>query len=188
MGNSFNVKAYRRKEIDICNAKDFEVGDVIFVGCNFATCMKITKKGYALFIFDDYLDEAYPMNADDTNEGGYQESDLRKWLQGQADDILGDLKNSVVPFKNGDLLRIPYAEELFGDIDWVEPSGKTQWELMKHRKNRIAERTGDPYEWGWLANKVKDSAAYFALVYTSGPAAYANASGSRGVRPVFRLG
>ena len=94
----------------------------------------------------------------------------------------------MVPFKNGDLLRIPYAEEFFGDIDAYEPSGKKQWPLMKDRKNRIAIREGEPYEWGWLQNKVKFSAAYFAGVDGLGDTDYAGASGTRGVRPVFRLG
>ena len=94
----------------------------------------------------------------------------------------------MVPFKNGDLLRIPYAEEFFGDDDDYEPSGKKQWPLMKDRKNRIAIREGEAYEWGWLQNKVKSSSAYFADVSYYGHATYGDASTSTGVRPVFRLG
>lgn len=94
----------------------------------------------------------------------------------------------MVPFKNGDLLRIPYAEEFFGDVDNYEPSGKKQWLLMKDRKNRIAIREGEAYEWGWLQNKVKSSSAFFAYVNGHGNSDYYHASNSRGVRPVFRLG
>ena len=93
----------------------------------------------------------------------------------------------MVPFKNGDLLRIPYAEEFFGDIDSYEPSGKKQWSLMKDRKDRIAIREGEAYEWGWLQNKLKSSGADFAIVADRGDPAYADASDSDGVRPVFRL-
>ena len=93
----------------------------------------------------------------------------------------------MVPFKNGDLLRIPYAEEFFGDIDSYEPSGKKQWSLMKDRKDRIAIREGEAYEWGWLQNKLKSSGANFAIVSSDGDPNYANASVSHGVRPVFRL-
>lgn len=94
----------------------------------------------------------------------------------------------MVPFKNGDLLRIPYAEEFFGDVDGYESSGKKQWPLMTDRKNRIAIREGEAYEWGWLQNKLEFSSARFALVGGDGTAAYGHASNSGGVRPVFRLG
>ena len=94
----------------------------------------------------------------------------------------------MVPFKNGDLLRIPYAEEFFGDVDGYESSGKKQWPLMTDRKNRIAIREGEAYEWGWLQNKLEFSSAYFALVSNNGLTNYNYASYSHGVRPVFRLG
>lgn len=94
----------------------------------------------------------------------------------------------MVPFKNGDLLRIPYAEEFFGDVDGYESSGKKQWPLMTDRKNRIAIREGEAYEWGWLQNKLEFSSAYFAYVAYDGSATCRDASDSGGVRPVFRLG
>lgn len=94
----------------------------------------------------------------------------------------------MVPFKNGDLLRIPYAEEFFGDVDGYESSGKKQWPLMTDRKNRIAIREGEAYEWGWLQNKLEFSSAYFAYVDGLGDTNYYGASNSSGVRPVFRLG
>lgn len=94
----------------------------------------------------------------------------------------------MVPFKNGDLLRIPYAEEFFGDVDGYESSGKKQWPLMTDRKNRIAIREGEAYEWGWLQNKLEFSSAHFAYVGGSGLTDSNYASNSGGVRPVFRLG
>ena len=68
-----------------------------------------------------------------------------------------------------------------------EPSGKKQWPLMEDRKNRIAIREGEAYEWGWLQNKLKSSGAYFARVSHYGLATYHGASYSDGVRPVLRL-
>ena len=94
----------------------------------------------------------------------------------------------MVPFKNGDLLRIPYAEEFFGDVDGYESSGKKQWPLMTDRKNRIAIREGEAYEWGWLQNKLEFSSAAFAYVSHDGATNSDGASNSNGVRPVFRLG
>ena len=103
-------------------------------------------------------------------------------------EIFSSVREMMVPFENGDLLRIPYVEELFGNDDYYEPSKKKQWALMKDRRNRIASRKDDEYEWGWLQNKVKSSAAFFAFVSDCGAANCGNASASIGVRPVFRLG
>lgn len=128
------------------------------------------------------------MNYENTNEGGYEASDLRKELQKNSVlEIFDPVREKMVPFKNGDLLRIPYAEEFFGDVDSYEPSGKKQWPLMEDRKNRIAIREGEAYEWGWLQNKLKSSGSYFAIVGNNGYASYYGASDSFGVRPVLRL-
>lgn len=182
------MKVLRKQEVSIQTTSEFKVGDQIRIGKYTATCQKVTRKG-ALFLLDQYLDEAYKMNRENTNEGGYVASDLRKELQKNSVlEIFDSVREMMVPFKNGDLIRIPYAEEFFGDVDSYEPSGKKQWPLMKDRKNRIAIREGEPYEWGWLQNKLKSSGPYFACVSHVGSAAYYDASVSSGVRPVFRLG
>lgn len=182
------MKALRKQEVSIQAAGEFKVGDQIEIGKYTATCQKVTKKG-ALFLLDQYLDEPFKMNRENTNEGGYEASDLRTELQKNSVlAIFESVRNMMVPFKNGDLLRIPYAEEFFGDVDGYESSGKKQWPLMTDRKNRIAIREGEAYEWGWLQNKLEFSSAYFALVLYFGSTNYSDASNSGGVRPVFRLG
>ena len=182
------MEALRNRKVTIQTAGEFKVGDRIRVGKYTATCQKVTKKG-ALFLLDQYLDEPFKMNRENTNEGGYEASDLRTELQKNSIlEIFDSVREMMVPFKNGDLLRIPYAEEFFGDDDDYEPSGKKQWPLMKDRKNRIAIREGEAYEWGWLQNKVKSSSASFAYVDGRGIPTYYGASNSVGVRPVFRLG
>ena len=156
------MKALRKQEVSIQAAGEFKVGDQIEIGKYTATCQKVTKKG-ALFLLDQYLDEPFKMNRENTNEGGYEASDLRTELQKNSVlAIFESVRNMMVPFKNGDLLRIPYAEEFFGDVDGYESSGKKQWPLMTDRKNRIAIREGEAYEWGWLQNKLEFSSAYFA--------------------------
>ncbi len=182
------MKALRKQEVYVRTANEFKVGDQIEVGKYTATCQKVTRKG-ALFLLDQYLDTAYQMNSRNTNEGGYEASALRKELQ--KEEVLGifdSVREMMIPFKNGDLLRIPYAEEFFGNIDTYESSGKKQWALMKERRNRIADREGGDYEWGWLQNKVKSSGSYFARVSNYGTSDYSGASTSLGVRPVFWLG
>ena len=156
------------------NTKGLEimVGDQIHVSKYTATCQKITQAG-ALFLLDQYLDQAYPMNAEDSNRGGYEASDLRKTLQSEEVlKIFAEYRDRMQPFDNGDLLRIPFFGEIFGkeDANYFEPDDCEQWPLMKDRKNRIAFRDNS-WEWGWLQNKRKGSAAYFCNVYNHGDAA-----------------
>ena len=48
------------------------------------------------------------MNKDNTNEGGYENSDLRKNLNGEILEQYPDkIRKRMVAFENGDLLRIP---------------------------------------------------------------------------------
>lgn len=58
---------------------------------------------------------------------------------------------------------------------------------MKERANRVAERKGESYEWGWLQNKYVQSATDFCYVGADGIADYWGASNSVGVRPAFLI-
>lgn len=179
------MQVLRKQNLEV---NHFIIGDQIPVGKYTATCQKVTD-GKAIFLLDQYLDKAYQMNRTDTNKGGYEKSDLRSALKNaDIDESFMDIKDYMIPFENGDLLRIATVGEMFGynnnryDMDDTE-----QWELMKERKNRIAIRKDEPYEWGWLQNTVKGSSASFAFVNGYGTAAYYGASDSLGVRPVFQL-
>lgn len=169
-------------------SKEILTGDQIQVKKYTATCQIITPKG-ALFLLDQYLDQAYPMNEENTNRGGYEASDLRKKLQ--SADILAlfeDYRDRMQPFDNGDLLRLPFFGEIFGSegAEYFEPDGCEQWPLMQDRKNRIAFRN-NAWEWGWLQNKRKGSATYFCFVHNHGDALGWGASNSLGVRPAFLI-
>ena len=172
--------------------KEIVVGDQILVslaelGDFTATAHKITDKG-VLFIFDDYV-TSRPMNNKNTNKGGYEKSDLKKWIDCVLLEAFPEeLKNRIAD------LSIPTVGELFGhDDEWnnehFEPDTDEQLLLMKERRNRVAYLNNE-WEWGWLRNATKEefSAAYFAIVTSLGDAACNNASYARGVRPVFRLG
>ena len=81
---------------------------------------------------------------------------------------------------------------MFGHDDWynsgaVEPDNCEQWPPMKERANRIAEREGESYEWGWLQNIRQGSAPAFCSVANNGHAGGWDASGSIGVRPAFLI-
>lgn len=178
------MKIERMTEIE---TSDIEVGDRIHVDHYTATCQEITPKG-ALFLMDQYLDKPMAMNRNNSNKGGYEKSDLRRELQ--SVDVLklfSGIREWMVPFDNGDLLRIPFFGEIFGqeNAEYFETDGCEQWKLMKDRKNRLAFRQNS-WEWGWLQNK-KKGASIFASVSNLGYCNYYNASISRGVRPVFMI-
>lgn len=180
-----SIDVYRKT---LTKTTEIQTGDQIRVSHYTATCQTVTPKG-ALFLLDQYLDEAYPMNGKNTNKGGYGESDLRETLRSKEIlDLFDDWGDRMVPFDNGDLLRIPFFGEIFGqeDAEYFEPDGCEQWELMKDRKNRIAFRQ-NCWEWGWLQNKRKGSATNFAYVYFHGNAGSGSASYSVGVRPAFLI-
>ena len=182
------MKALRQTEIE---TNEFRVSDQIRVGHYTATCQKLVGEGLALFLLDQYLDKPMQMNRKNTNAGGYDGSDLRKELNsGKILDEFAPLE--LAPFENGDLLRLPFYGEMFGHDDWynsgaVEPDDCEQWPLMKERANRIAERKGESYEWGWLQNIRQGSATNFCYVDGVGYAGAWLASSSIGVRPAFLI-
>ena len=167
---------------------DIHVGDRIRVGKYTATCQEITSIA-AIFLLDQYLDKPMAMNRKNTNKGGYEESDLRETLRSKEIlDIFKDIRDYMVPFDNGDLLRLPFASELFGDKlpSWCEPDGHEQWPIMQDRRNRLALRCED-YEWGWINNKTKSSSTHFCAVSGNGTFTHWDASNVLGVRPVFKI-
>lgn len=178
------MKVERLIEIETA---DPQIGDKIHIDHYTATCQTVTPKG-ALFLLDQYLDRAYQMNRANTNKGGYAESDLRKALQSdEVLDIFAGIRDYMVPFDNGDLLRLPFAGELFDKLpSWCEPDDHKQWPLMTDAHNRTASRCGDP-EWGWLANTFRDTSTSFCLVNNYGNADGWDASVVVGVRPVFLI-
>lgn len=178
------MKVKRVTEVDTMYPK---IGDQISVDHYTATCQTATPKG-AIFMLDQYLDEPMVMNQRDTNVGGYAESDLRKALQNdEVLNIFSDIRDYMVPFDNGDLLRIPFAGELFEELpSWCEQDGHEQWPLMQDRHNRLASRCGD-YEWGWINNKAESSSTDFCRVDSYGHVDGWIASIVIGVRPVFQI-
>lgn len=140
-----------------------------------------------MFIFDEYITRR-PMNSKNTNKGGFEKSELKKWM----DTVLlmafpEELRDKIYG------LTLPTVGQIVGHEDeWdnnnLESDTDEQLPLMKERKNRVAYFKNDS-SWGWLRNTTKEevSSAYFAYVNTYGYTAYAGASGSYGVRPEFWL-
>lgn len=171
------------------------VGDQIIVklsgfGKFTATAQRVTDKGI-LFLFDEVI-ARHPMNETninynkDTNEGGFDKSDMCRWL-----------RETVLPAFPEKLrtrireITLPTYGEIFGHDDFYEnfePDNDEQFELMKRRGNRVCDFEDD-WCWWWLRNATKRSvsSACFATVGSHGGASYSAASNSPGVRPEFWL-
>ncbi len=144
-----------------------------------------------IFCFADCLAKEYSMNEQNANTGGWDASDLRKKLNGEIlDRFPRKIRKLLLPFENGDLLRLPTEKEIFGSnpCGEDEPESVSQWKPMKQRKNRMASQgLNGGWEWYWLQNRVPNSAALFAAVNGDGRANCGNASAAHGVRPVVKI-
>ena len=171
--------------------KDAEVGDkttikLVGLGEFTVTVHKVTDDKVML-IFDDYVTKR-PMNESSTNNGGFEASDLNKWLHTE---FIKALPYSIRARLTD--VTIPTVGEMFGwDDEWdrnhFEADNDKQLPLMKQRRNRVAYYDNE-CEFGWLRNATKKefSSAYFAFVLYDGYTGYYDASDSRGVRPEIWL-
>ena len=137
-----------------------------------------------LFLLDDCLNEARAMNKSGSTKGGYEESDLRKWLNTIDLTMPEKLLNKMTPLEHGDFLSLLDMKETFGlDTDYNPVPGQIPW--LKDRRHRVADRRGEDYEYCWLRDVV--SGASFANVNAVGNANSYNASNTSGVRPCFKI-
>ena len=144
-----------KHEYDFSKTK---VGDKITVnlkelGKFKATAHEVTDNN-VLFIFDDYIAER-PMNERPTNKGGYEKSDLKKWIDTYLYSLFPlELRKRIVE------LTIPSVGQVVGwENEWnkehFEADDDEQLPLMKLRKNRVAYFNNE-CEWGWLRNAIKN--------------------------------
>lgn len=177
------------------NTDVFEIGDIIrfnLTDGEYVEAMAMKKEDDGMiFLLVDCLAHEEPMNEECSNLGGYDGCDLRVKLN---DGILSrfpvEIREQMVAFPNGDFLRLPTEREMFGCNTYGEneESNVEQWKPMELRRNRIAfQGHNGAWEWYWLQNKRKNSAALFAGVYLRGFANYSHASDASGVRPAFKI-
>lgn len=193
------MKVYRTSEV-LAGGK-YEVGDIVGYTMEdgeeveaLAVKEEFDKHGNLCMVFMllDCLKEECRMNRDDTNDGGYEESYLREQLNTEyLERFPASLRLNMVPFENGDLLRIPTEREIFGENRYgeEEPDTVEQFDAMKKRRNRIAlDGSNGETQAYWLQNKRVRSVSYFCYVDSYGHASdYLYASYSFGVRPLYRI-
>ena len=184
------VKRMVKTNVDI-----FQIGDIIkfkLTDGEKVQAMAVQQENDGmLFCLVDCLADEYSMNDTNINEGGYENSDLRKKLNTEIiARFPADIKAMMVPFGDEDFLRLPTEKEIFGENyygEYESPYVK-QWKPMKQRRNRITfQGKNGNWEWYWLQNKCRESVAYFAVVSLVGNANASGASNPYGGRLVFKI-
>lgn len=179
----------------VLDGQEFKIEDTIAFTLNDgetveALAVKQEEDGVT-FITVDCLRKEYPLNDSRGKYTGYENSSLRAKLNGEIlDRFPEEVRSRMVPFENGDLLRIPTEREMFGENAYgeEEPDSVEQFEPMKLRRNRIAfQGHNGAFEWYWLQNRSVYSATTAARVSGYGYANTAGASASLGVRPLFKI-
>lgn len=142
---------------------------------------------WVLLMFDSYITKR-PMNENGRNEGGYEKSDLKKWIDVK---LFNQFPEEFRKRMFG--LTILTIGEMFG---WSDRVTSIQYELdadeqlpyMEQERNRCTH-LNDCIIYGWLQNASKPtwSTACFASVDMNGDLCRFNASYSGGVRPRFWL-
>lgn len=184
------MKVIRKTEID---TENYKVGDMINFKLNDgeeveAIAVKQEDDGM-IFYFVDAIGKEHRMNRSDINIGGYENSELRKYLNSE---ILSrfpiEIREKMIVFDNGDFLRLATKYEIFGVMYFTDDNSKNleQWEPMKYYRNRIAFRGNnsgilDTY---WLQNSKSN---YFGSLNSNGIITCTHASNYYGIRPAFKM-
>lgn len=138
-----------------------------------------------------------------TNEGGWKDSAMRKWLN---EDVLPrlpkELQAMVVPrtirqkingeeVQTQDKLWLPSFTEMFGAeaaAEWTTGDlGDEQFELFDSERSRVKEVPGRGTWWYWLRSPDGSDSAYVCSVNSNGNADYDAASYAYGVAFGFCL-
>lgn len=158
------------------------------------------ESGKIYFVMHDCLKEKKPMNKDWTNKGGWEKSDMRKYLNEEVIELLPDeLKAVIKPTKivqvwnkrqeTEDKLFLLSRTQVFGKngVNELTDLNDSQIDIFKNQRAWVKElgSYGTLYSW-WLRSPNSSNSDTFCSVYTDGtPYNYFGASYSFGVAPAF---
>jgi hypothetical protein len=147
------------------------------------TVVHTTPDGKIIFNFEEILFYS-AINAKSTNNGGFKESALCKYLNIQFLGALNPIRDVLTKNRDGNLVTLPTRLEVFGSDEDDDESGDSNWEeqprqfeYFKKIKNRIRFKDNDT-NWWWLSTAA--GSTYFAFVYYNGGAGYNYASATAG--------
>ena len=158
------------------------------------------ESGKIYFVMHNCLKESKPMNRKWTNEGGWEESDMRRYLNEEVIELLPDeLREIIKPTKivqiwdgkrreTEDKLFLLSRTQAFGkdkQYKEIEPDD-SQIDIFKSPRGRVKESEGReiPAYW-WLRSPYSSYSSNFCYVYTDGTVYISYAYISNGVAPAF---
>lgn len=165
-----------------------------------------TYAGCVDFIAKDLILTMKQQHTTDTNAGGWDGSDLKKWLNETfytylPDDLKAvitarDIKASAGSQSSSILstsckIWLPAEYELFGKTTYAattEAANLKQYPIFTDNTSRVKHLgpTGAA-TWYWQVSPNVGTSTYFCYVYTDGSATTAAASAAEGVAPCFRI-
>ena len=144
----------------------------------------------------DCLKEEDKINKEDTNEGGWETSDVRKWCNdGFAQSIPQTLQPIFKDFVNAtyangkvvettDLFALPAEVEVYGSTEYSAQGEGAQFEFYKNPLNRIKCLGSGGYQANWWERSPYSSySTGFCKVNSNGGANYDGASSAFGLAP-----
>ena len=161
------------------------------------------ESGKVYFIMHDCLKEPKPMNSEYTNKGGWEESDMRRYLNEEVIKLLPDeLQEIIKPTKivqiwdgkrreTEDKLFLLSRTQAFGKNKYyeaIEPND-SQIDIFNSPRERVkeSEGCGTPVNW-WLRSPFPGNSSAFCIVNACGTACSYFAYNSYGVAPAFCIG
>ena len=155
--------------------------------------------GKVYFIMHDCLKEPKPMNSSCTNKGGWEECDMRKYLNEEVIKLLPDeLQEIIKPTKivqvwdgkrreTEDKLFLLSKTQVFGkdkNYEAIEPDD-SQIDIFKTERSRVKEREDCGTASWWERSPGNTTSIYFCYVNGSGSGSSNAADNSNGVAPAF---
>ena len=155
------------------------------------------EKGDCVFWFRRIIGRHY-MNSDNTNKGGFRDSDMNAYLNDEVFALLPDELQSVIAVhktiqkiedENVETEGRLFLTSVFegrGANDWAEYNGiDKQFPFFEERRNRVAyDEDGDPV-WYWTADPSAAYTTYFCYFNHYGYSSRSSASADGGVAPLF---
>lgn len=187
-----------------------ELGEVLKSGDNIPVTLKNGEEvsfdigkdesGKIYFVMHNCLKETKPMNRGCTNKGGWEECDMRRYLNEEVIKLLPDeLRKMIKPTKivqicdgikreTEDKLFLLSRAQVFGKDEWykaIEPDD-SPIDIFESSRRRVKELddNGTLAHW-WLRSPSSSYSDDFCLVRTDGTVYFISASYSFGVAPAF---
>ena len=154
-----------------------------------ARAIKEIPGGNMLMWFENCLKTEYPMNKDDSNEGGWNKSDARKYLNIE---VIKRFPNKIlkhmIPDYNGDWLHLLSIEEVFGKTWDGKDAKDEQIPLLRNNRYKLKlDGMNGLTQWYWLRSPHLSVATGFCVVSIGAAAYCSGASNAFGLAPAFYL-